>query len=155
MQMRSMSRSMKSATFSTSTSVSVWLIAMALKFIRFPRSGLFSPPLNSRLLQSLPSMKDRYLNKQCFQIAFSEVTVCFDANTLTASTIACSYSPYFYRTSWRMRASLRSIREFLFIDVPYGIGNCHQSEGRVFASSFRESSSDCHQRSQRYALHTP
>ena len=150
--MRSTNTSMKSATFSTSMSVSVWLIALALTFIRFPRSGLFSPPLHSRLLQSLPLMKDRYLNKQCFQIAFSEVTVCVNANILTTSTIACSYSPYYYRTSWRMRASLRSIREFLFINVPYGIGDCHQSEGRIFASSFRESSGDCYQRSQRYVF---
>ncbi|KAK8823136.1 hypothetical protein WA538_002285 [Blastocystis sp. DL] len=37
-----------------------------------PGADIYS--VSSELLQSLPSMKDRYLNKQCFQIAFSEVT---------------------------------------------------------------------------------
>ena len=150
--MHSTSRSVRSATSSMYMSASDWSIALGLTFIRFPRSGLFSPSLNSRLLQSLPPMKDRYLNKQCFQIAFSEVTVWFGVRTLIASTIACSYSPCSCRTSWRMLASLRDIRELRFIGAAYEIGNRHQSEGRVFASSFRESSGNCHQRSQRYEL---
>lgn len=101
-----------SATSSMSTSALDWSIVLGLIYIRFPQSKGIPPPFNIRLLQSLPSMKDRYLNKQCFQIAFGEVTVFFGESTSSCSTVACNYSLFFYKTNWRMRVLLRDIGEY-------------------------------------------